>query len=269
MPVVLMVLSLLATMVGFVAIAWGMFNQTLDNNTLIVGGTISAATGLALIALAAMVERLRRINEIIEARAANLGHPAEFVEATSMMTQRTAVGPPPVPMQARKADWSDGATPRPLWTAEQPQMPAPLETKPVSEMPGEAPLSRPAQPMTAPATSIDLSIRPSRSEQSYPAEQDAGSSFEVIRSGAAKNEPPRRRPQPATRPRPLGSNATEFRPGGLAIAAIFKSGVIEGRPYTLYADGSIVVDLPQGQMKFASAEALRLHIEKKNRSGAA
>ena len=104
MPVVLMVLSLLATMVGFVAIAWGIFNQTLDNNTLIVGGTISAATGLALIALAAMVERLRRINEIIEARAANLGHPAEFVEATPMRaTRRAPVGPPPVPTQSPQA----------------------------------------------------------------------------------------------------------------------------------------------------------------------
>jgi hypothetical protein len=246
MPVVLMVLSLLATMVGFVAIAWGIFNQELDNNTLIVGGTIAAAAGLALIALAAIVERLRRINEIIEAGKANLGHPAEYVEA------------------ARKADWNDGATPRPPWTAEQPQMPAPLETKPVIEVPDEAPLSRPAQPMTAPATSFDLSIRPSRSEQSYPAKQDTGSSLEATRSGAAKNEPPRRRPQPATRPPPLSRKATDFRLGGPAIAAIFKSGVIDGRPYTLYADGSIVVDLPQGQMKFASAEALRLHIEKKN-----
>jgi hypothetical protein len=263
MPVVLMVLSLLATIVGFAAIAWGIFNQTLDNNTLIVGGTISAATGLALIALAAMVERLRRINEIFEARAANLGHPAEFVEATPMMAQRAAVGPPPVPMQARKADWNDGATPRPPWTAE-PPMPAPLETKPIIEVPDEAPLSRPAQPMTAPATSFDLSIRPRRSEQSYPAKQDTGSSFEATRSGAAKNEPPRHGPRPATRPPPLSRKATDFRPGGPAIAEIFRSGVIDGRPYTLYADGSIVVDLPQGQMKFASAEALRLHVEKKN-----
>ena len=43
MPVVLMVLSLLATMVGFVAIAWSIFNRTLDNNTLIVGGNASVA----------------------------------------------------------------------------------------------------------------------------------------------------------------------------------------------------------------------------------
>jgi hypothetical protein len=120
--------------------------------------------------------------------------------------------------------------------------------------------------MTTPATSfVRHPITPSRSEQSYPAKQDTGSSSEATTSGAAKHEPPRRRPQPAPRPRPLGSKATEQRPRGPAIAAILKSGVIEARPYTLYADGSIVVDLPQGQMKFASAEALRLHIEKNQR----
>jgi hypothetical protein len=44
--------------------------------------------------------------------------------------------------------------------------------------------------------------------------------------------------------------------------AILKSGVIDGMPYTLYADGSIEAQLPQGMVKFASVDALRAHIEK-------
>jgi len=39
--------------------------------------------------------------------------------------------------------------------------------------------------------------------------------------------------------------------------AILKSGVIDGMPYTLYADGSIEAQLPQGMVKFASVDALR------------
>ena len=44
--------------------------------------------------------------------------------------------------------------------------------------------------------------------------------------------------------------------------AILKSGVIDGMAYTLYTDGSIEADLPQGTVKFASVDALRAHLEK-------
>ncbi len=44
--------------------------------------------------------------------------------------------------------------------------------------------------------------------------------------------------------------------------AVLKSGVIDGMAYTLYADGSIEADLPDGVIKFASVDALRAHLEK-------
>jgi hypothetical protein len=44
--------------------------------------------------------------------------------------------------------------------------------------------------------------------------------------------------------------------------AIQQSGVIDGMAYTLYADGSIEAELPQGTVKFASVDALRAHLEK-------
>jgi hypothetical protein len=37
--------------------------------------------------------------------------------------------------------------------------------------------------------------------------------------------------------------------------------VIDGMAYTLYADGSIEAELPQGTVKFASVDALRAHLE--------
>ena len=45
---------------------------------------------------------------------------------------------------------------------------------------------------------------------------------------------------------------------------ILKSGVIDGMPYTLYADGSIEAQLPHGMVKFASVDALRAHLEKQS-----
>ena len=44
--------------------------------------------------------------------------------------------------------------------------------------------------------------------------------------------------------------------------AILKSGVVDGMGYTLYVDGSIEAELPQGTLRFASINDLRSHLEK-------
>ena len=44
--------------------------------------------------------------------------------------------------------------------------------------------------------------------------------------------------------------------------AILKSGVVDGMAYTLYVDGSIEAELPQGTLRFASINDLREHLEK-------
>ncbi len=56
--------------------------------------------------------------------------------------------------------------------------------------------------------------------------------------------PPARRPLPQER-----------------TVAILKSGVVDGMAYTLYADGSIEAQLPQGTVRFGSIAELRAHIE--------
>ncbi len=47
-----------------------------------------------------------------------------------------------------------------------------------------------------------------------------------------------------------------------AGVAILKSGVVDGMAYTLYADGSIEAQLPEGTVRFASIDELRDHLEK-------
>jgi hypothetical protein len=56
---------------------------------------------------------------------------------------------------------------------------------------------------------------------------------------------------------PLESTASE-QP---QATAILKSGVVEGMAYTLYADGSIEAELPDGTVRFGSIAELRAHIE--------
>jgi hypothetical protein len=55
---------------------------------------------------------------------------------------------------------------------------------------------------------------------------------------------------------PLVAASDDSRP-----AAILKSGVVDGMAYTLYADGSIEAQLPQGTVRFGSIAELRSHIE--------
>jgi hypothetical protein len=49
--------------------------------------------------------------------------------------------------------------------------------------------------------------------------------------------------------------------GAAAAASVLKSGVVNGMPYTLYSDGSIEAQLPEGTLRFGSITELRNHIE--------
>jgi hypothetical protein len=62
-------------------------------------------------------------------------------------------------------------------------------------------------------------------------------------------------PAPAPEPRPTPA------PEAAAAVTILKSGVVDGMAYTLYSDGSIEAQLPQGMLRFGSITELRNHIE--------
>jgi hypothetical protein len=56
--------------------------------------------------------------------------------------------------------------------------------------------------------------------------------------------------------------ATIPRPADVHAISILKSGVVDGMAYTLYSDGSIEAQLPQGTMRFGSITDLRNHLER-------
>jgi hypothetical protein len=72
--------------------------------------------------------------------------------------------------------------------------------------------------------------------------------------------PPPIAPVPVAETAPVASPAADERAEASAVA-ILKSGVVEGMAYTLYSDGSIEAQLPQGTLRFGSIAALRNHIE--------
>jgi hypothetical protein len=208
----------------------------------------------------------------------------------------TATEPVPGPL-----DWLRAKS-KPMTTAmpSAPVPPAALEP-PMVELTDEAPLSprppqRPAMPpgvepeVWSPSRdsgSLEPRLAP-RSEQPMPRATPQveppkeKERFDLVwpDRGAApvqnepkveiKREPAIDMPLPPIPARPRETRpATERRmpemprkPAAERGPAILKSGVIDGMPYTLYADGSIEAQLPQGMVKFASVDALRAHLEK-------
>jgi hypothetical protein len=72
----------------------------------------------------------------------------------------------------------------------------------------------------------------------------APSNFTEANAGADRYPPPARR---------------EDRPG----VTILKSGVVDGMAYSLYSDGSIEAQMPEGMMRFASIDDLRAHLDQR------
>jgi len=122
--------------------------------------------------------------------------------------------------------------------------PAPQEIAPSEEPP---PLPR------APTTNFD---------SMWPAPERKASAD----LGRAQGKPePKPEPSFAAGPEPGHPAEPEMPPGTageMHAVAILKSGVVDGMGYTLYVDGSIEAELPQGTLRFASINDLRDYLEK-------
>ena len=45
---------------------------------------------------------------------------------------------------------------------------------------------------------------------------------------------------------------------------VLKSGIVDGMAYSLYSDGSIEAEMPEGMMRFASIDELRVHLDQRS-----
>jgi hypothetical protein len=212
--------------------------------------------------------------------------PLDWLRSKSKPGAPSSMPAPPMPMPARPA-------------APEPMLPRPAAMEPpVVEVPDEAPLSprppqRPSMPQppeagepkpwaaSRPEPAAELPPRVDLpTPQPAPRHEPAKEGFDLVwpdratgaapASEAARREPALDMPLPPVPARPRENKPADRRPPGPARMAgergpaILKSGVIDGMPYTLYADGSIEAELPQGTVKFASVDALRSHLEKQS-----
>lgn len=79
----------------------------------------------------------------------------------------------------------------------------------------------------------------------------------------ASRRPPPRSPstfaEVAPPPAPEPAPALEQAP-----VTVLKSGIVDGMAYSLYSDGSIEAQMPEGMMRFASIDELRAHLDQRS-----
>jgi hypothetical protein len=296
MSVVLLVVGILLAASGGVAVGFGIPISTLSlGATLILAGTVTAVGGLLLIGLSAVTAELAQVRKAL--RTAPAVRPARSAEAAAVAVGAALEAPPaspprieeprlaeaqvPAAAEAAAVDVSASAIERLRSTIPRPERVVPeSEGVPLSpngghsasqpERPGDRGaqpaagattqtlreprfdgLPRPRVPRSAPAESFDA-VWPKRAREASPSRgQEA----------AVALEPATADPAPAMNNPPAEAVATRSSSDGLRPATVLKSGVVDGMAYTLYADGSIEAQLPQGTVRFGSIAELRAHIE--------
>jgi len=297
MSVLLFVVGAIAAMVGVGMVGYGIpINEFSFGNTLIVAGTTAAVGGLIVIAISAAVSKLQRIAETLATRTpVRSNRPIDMFESPA--GSRAASMPGRIPFPARPnseaavreaqppADMAveDHPAAAAAPTLRNPDRPVAVveefevkEYEDVSLSPQQA-MSAPAavdlgEPAPPPPVSDDaFPVAGMRPEPAFDApwrsspppleRQSQTSYFDAL--WPAESRPAKRpvideaKPEPKRDLTPAPAPEAQSEP-----VAILKSGVVDGMAYTLYVDGSIEAELPQGTLRFASINELRDHLAK-------
>jgi hypothetical protein len=294
-------IGVFALAAGLVMIGFGVpINEFSFGNTLISAGTTAAVGGLIIIGLGMTVRQLRRIAEALDVQSqGRFGQPIEGFEGGAGPHMVPAQGRVPFPPRPKSephpVEMAIAAAPAamPAEDHAQSQSLAPKLRNPDEspltvedeislspQQPAGAPastgadLAGPARPAAAPSFGSNEPSIPAKSHETAPgwrmspppippappahARPPQTPNFDAMwpaeakppkgpAAGETKAEPPKRAEPEAQKPRAV---------------AILKSGVVDGMGYTLYVDGSIEAELPQGTLRFASINELRSHLEK-------
>jgi hypothetical protein len=87
---------------------------------------------------------------------------------------------------------------------------------------------------------------------------DAWPKPDRARAGDIPPQPRSAPPVPAPR-----VSAAAAQTGDQPTVSVLKSGVVDGMAYSLYSDGSIEAQMPEGMMRFASIDELRTHLDQR------
>lgn len=294
MMVVLLVGGIGLLLGGLLTVGLGIQLDLSFGNTLILAGAIVACTGVMLLGLWIAVRELRHL-----AGQFGLGLPAES-RPGRRAPPSGALGAALGDQAPEDEDFlfsRDQPVRQPAETAGQ-AAPSPASPPPWL---GEA-SSRDREPAPAPKPRRNLlfssSSRRERERAQARTEEPSAADLRSALSGSASSAAESDEAEPATfenawpkleraratdAPLPRRSSrapSTFTEPGADATGAdrvspagrnnedqppvtVLKSGVVDGMAYSLYSDGSIEAQMPEGMMRFASIDELRAHLDQR------
>ena len=273
---------------GLLAIGFGIpVKEFSFGNTLILTGVIGVCTGAIMLGLWMAVRELQNIARRLgggvalppgeaavrpvlppglsrEPGDASFPFNQEAAQPAGGAEPATPPSPPP---------WQDEAATRERPRGDLPPEPEPAEAaaaaKPkrnllfssTSRKERERAQARTSEPLPPDLLSPDLRPNPP-AVPPEPAEAPPPPSFDDAWPKPERSRPAEVPPQRRV-PRATESNGAPARGGEQPAVTVLKSGVVDGMAYSLYSDGSIEAQMPEGMMRFASIDELRSHLDQR------
>jgi hypothetical protein len=296
MVVFLLVAGIGLLLAGLAAIGFGIpVKEFSFGNTLIFTGSVAACTGMVMLGLSMVVRELKTIarrlaaGNPLQARAGakpSGGTSAKHAAENDGLMFNVDQPGPEKPREAESAAPPSGPAPAP-WLEEATARDRARHDAPPAPLP--EPAARPrrnllfsssrkererAEERTADPSAADLRAGPAIAPPPRPAETPPGPSQDAWpqpeRARIADALPRRSSRAPSTFTEPgAAAPAVEMPPPAapdevLPPVTVLKSGVVDGMAYSLYSDGSIEAQMPEGMMRFASIDELRAHLDQRS-----
>jgi hypothetical protein len=300
MVAVLLIAGIGFLLAGLLAIGFGIpVKEFSFGNTLILTGAIAACTGMVMLGLWMVVRELKNIARRLgpgmarelptAALSAALDDQAPEDGGFLFSRDQPATEKPANAEPGAPPPWHDEAASRDRLRVDAPAAPEPVEAAPAvkprrnllfssssrkereraqarTAEPSAGDL-RPASPAPAPAAAPPLpeavEAPPATFDDAWPKSERTRASEAPLprRSGRA--------PSTFTEAPAGATGADRYPPAArneeppVPPVTVLKSGVVDGMAYSLYSDGSIEAQMPEGMMRFASIDELRSHLDQR------
>jgi hypothetical protein len=282
MTLALLIAGIVAVAAGFLSVVYGITIKEFSlGSTLILGGTIGVCSGMLLMGLYAVVQELKAIGRrlgtsaVSEVRVRPVLPPGiapatvaapEAASGEAMNVEPTlpssSAAPPPWQDEAAARERQRVETPAASEAAEPPRRRNLLfqSTSRKERERAQAKTAEATPPLEQPAPPLPPEAPPASFDDAWPKPERMRPS-----DAALSRRPPPRTPSTFAE----AGGPPEPAPAAPAPAAeqppvtVLKSGIVDGMAYSLYSDGSIEAQMPEGMMRFASIDELRAHLDQR------
>ena len=297
MTFVMLVAAIGLVLAGLLAIGFGVpIKEFSTGNTLIITGVLGVCTGAIMLALWMVVRELKGIARrlgtgTLQGRAeaavrpvlppglvrdpapAEGDYPFDRDQPVAPSLGSVEPSAPPPPWQDEDV-LRDHPIPGPMFPEDAPAPPPPPDPRrkrdlmfsSTSRKERERAPSRTNEPLPPDFLSADLRPKPpilpppSEAAEAPPPFEENWPRTERWKPG----DIPTSRRGPRMSSKPSEANGTSARNQDQPAATVLKSGIVDGMAYSLYSDGSIEAQMPEGMMRFGSIDELRAHLDQRS-----